>query len=141
MANLRPTILDEYGLVPALHWYSQESAKRTGLEISFTADELPSRPVTEIETALFRIAQEATNNSVKHARAKRISMVLNYAENRLHLAIEDDGAGFEMQVVQGQDDRGWGLMIMQERCVGIKGLFRVESMPGQGTRISVEVPL
>lgn len=141
MSNLRPTILDEYGLVPALHWYSQENAKRTGIEISFAAEELPFRPVTEIETALFRIAQEAINNSIKHAGANCISMTLDYAENRLYLAITDDGAGFEMQMVQKQDNRGWGLMIMKERCLGIKGIFNVESIPGEGTKISVEVPL
>ena len=141
MSNLRPTVLDEYGLVPALQWYTEENAKRTGIEIFFTADELPCRPVTEIEIALFRIAQEAINNAIKHARANRINMTLNYLESKLLLVIADDGAGFETQAVQVRNDSGWGLMIMRERCLGIKGRFRVESIPGQGTRIYVEVPL
>ena len=141
MSNLRPTVLDEYGLVPALQWYTEENAKRTGIEIFFTADELPYRPATEIEIALFRIAQEAINNAIKHARANRINMTLNYSENILFLVIVDDGAGFETQAVQDRDDPGWGLMIMRERCLGIRGLFRVESIPGEGTRISAEVPL
>lgn len=141
MSNLRPTILDEYGLVPALHWYAQENTKRSGIKISFSADELPYRPVAEIETALFRIASEAINNSLKHAGANSINLTLNYAEDRLRLVITDDGAGFEMEALQGQESHGWGLMIMEERCVGIKGLFDIQSTPGQGTKISVEVPL
>lgn len=141
MSNLRPTILDEYGLVPALRWHVQESAKRTGIELAFSADELPCRPAAEIEIALFRIAQEAINNAVKHAGANHISMTLNYVKNSLCLEIVDDGAGFEMQAIQGQDSPGWGMMIMRERCLGVKGRFHVESMPRQGTRISVEVPL
>lgn len=141
MSNLRPTVLDEYGLVPALQWHTEENAKRTGIEITFTAGELPCRPSTEIEIALFRIAQEAINNAIKHARTKHIDMTLNYSGNKLFLEILDDGTGFETHAVQDRDDPGWGLMIMRERCLGIKGLFRVESIPGQGTRISVEVPL
>ncbi len=141
MSNLRPALLDDYGLVPALHWYTQDIAQRTGIEISCTAEKLHCRLPTETETALFRIAQEAINNSVKHAKAKHISLALSYAENRLYLVIGDDGVGFEIQVSPRQDSRGWGLMIIKERCVGIKGICQIESKPGRGTKISIEVPL
>ena len=141
MSNLRPALLDDYGLVPALHCYAQESAKRTGIKISCAAEKLSFRPAAEIETALFRIAQEAINNSIKHARANRIRLTLKHAENRLSLVIVDDGSGFEKRVITGQDSHGWGLMIIKERCVGIKGICRIESKPGRGTKISIEVPL
>ncbi len=141
MSNLRPALLDDYGLVPALRWYAQDIVKRTGIEISCAAENLPSRLPTEIETALFRIAQEAINNSVKHAEAKSIVLNLNYAENRLHLVIADDGVGFDTQVTSGEDFPGWGLMIIKERSVGIKGICRIESNSGRGTEISIEVPL
>jgi len=141
MSNLRPTLLDDYGLVPALHWYAQESAKRTGIKISCVAEELQCRPNAEIETALFRIAQEAVNNSVKHAHAKRIRLTLKHEGNRLSLVITDNGIGFDMQATPGHGSHGWGLMIIRERCAGIKGISHIESKPDRGTKISIEVPL
>lgn len=141
MSNLRPALLDDYGLIAALHWYARESAKRTGIKISCAAEELSFRPAAEIETALFRIAQEAVNNAVKHARAKRIRLTLKQVENRLSLVIADNGIGFEMPLIPGQDSHGWGLRIINERCVGIKGICHIESRPGRGTKISIEVPL
>jgi PAS domain S-box-containing protein len=139
MAELRPPVLDDYGLPAALRWCGDQFERRTGLSTKVRGDELTPRPPQGVETALFRIAQEALTNVAKHARATQVTISLEGGLKTIRLIIADDGIGF------GPGDRrsaapGWGLPIMSERALAAGGSLRVDSTPGTGTRIVVEVP-
>ncbi len=97
----------------------------------------------KIETALFRIAQEAINNINKHADAELTTIRLDFQRDRVFLFFQDDGQGLEVeQVLRGEGgDRGWGLLGMRERAALLGGGLRIDSRPGQGTQIQVEVPV
>jgi signal transduction histidine kinase len=140
MDDLRPDVLDDYGLVPALRWYGSQFGKRTGVPVSVQGDDLPLRLPEEIESALFRISQEALTNVAKHAEAKEVVLTIEKMENMVCLTIKDDGKGFDISSNQKTGERpGWGQLIMQERAQAIGGGFHVDSVPGKGTRILVEV--
>ncbi len=140
MANLRPAVLDDYGLVAALRWYSEQFARRSHLRVEGRAPDPFPRLPAEIETALFRITQEALTNVVKHARATLVHITVELADARVRLTIADDGAGFAPGAPRPAGARaGMGLIGMQERAEGVGGVLRVESRPGEGTRVVVEV--
>jgi two-component system sensor histidine kinase UhpB len=139
MADLRPPLLDEYGLEAALRWYGEAFARRTGVALAVhAAPALPElRP--EAAVALFRIAQEALNNVAKHAAAGQVSIQLQQPEQQqLSMLICDDGRGFE----PGSARRGrWGMTTMRERAEAAGGTLSVESAPGLGTTVRASVPL
>ena len=140
MAELRPPALDEYGLVAALRWHSEQLARLTGLtiEVSATTDDMRLTPEKEI--ALFRIAQEALMNVVRHARATHVEITLTLQNADLRLRITDDGIGFERLSPMGlRETPGWGLLSMRERAEAIDAHFAVNSTPGVGTTVSIEV--
>jgi signal transduction histidine kinase len=137
MAELRPPALDEFGLVAALRSLAESQARRLELSIEVSGNELSPRPAPFVETVLFRIAQEALMNSVKHASAERIGISLSDGGDTLRLSVEDDGEGFDVHVPTGP--RRWGLQNMDERARSIGGMLRVESVPGTGTRVTVEL--
>jgi signal transduction histidine kinase len=140
MDDLRPDVLDDYGLVPALRWYGTRFGKRTGVKVSVEEDDLPLRLPEEIESALFRISQEALTNVAKHAEAEEVILTIEKTGNMVCLTIKDDGKGFDLSSSQRSGKRpGWGHLIMQERAQAIGGQFHVESVPGEGTKILVEV--
>ena len=140
--DLRPSILDELGLVETLDWYVERFAKRLNIEASFEAVGLEERLPAEIETVIYRVAQEGLTNIAKHAQAQRISLALKRSESKVSVTIEDDGQGFDWQKVAGSEfpDRGVGLLGMRERASVVGGRLRVRSRPGQGTRLYVELP-
>ncbi|MGQ9554939.1 MAG: GAF domain-containing sensor histidine kinase [Anaerolineae bacterium] len=141
MAELRPPILDDYGLVAALQWYGDRFSSRTGIGFSLQGTEPTPRLAPAVETALFRITQEALNNVTKHSHASQVSIILAGGENRVHLTIADDGSGFEPGVVSVRSESGgWGLLSMRERAAAVGGVFSVEAAPGRGTRVVIEVP-
>jgi signal transduction histidine kinase len=134
--ELRPKVLDDFGLVPALERLTQTLAEQTGLEIELLA-RIEGRLPEETETALYRIVQEALTNVVKHAAARHVSIVLARKDGTVTALIEDDGRGFEPAATR---EGGFGLVGMRERVALLGGTLRVESRKNAGTTLKVEVP-
>jgi PAS domain S-box-containing protein len=140
MAKLRPPVLDDYGLPATLRWYADIFSKRNGIAVSVrTEDPFPSL-AAEIEMTLFRIAQEALTNVAKYADALNVAINLGSAGGIVRLTVIDDGKGFAPgSVSTPYDGSGWGLTIMRERAELFGGTFRLDSEPGKGTVVSVEI--
>ena len=141
MADLRPPLLEEYGLGAALGWYGEEFAKRTNIAVQFEdlARERNRRLRREAAVALFRIAQEALTNVAKHAEAKRVSLRLEAATGEMLLTIRDDGAGFDPATAAARASR-LGMTTMRERVVAAGGSLEFESAPNEGTTLKARVP-
>ena len=135
--ELRPSALDDYGLVSALERLTTTFAEQTDIEVELAAQLGDARLPGELETALYRIVQEALTNVVKHAEATRVSVVLTGTAASVTVVIEDDGRGTEPE----QGDSGLGLTGMRERLALLDGRLRFESTPESGTTIVAEVPL
>ena len=135
--ELRPKALDDFGLVPALERLIENFREQTNVQADIVAQLGAERLPEEVETALYRITQEALTNVVKHAQASRVSIVLTRRERSVSALIEDDGKG-----LQGEGEReGLGLLGMSERLALLDGQLTVESKEGSGTTIVAEVPL
>ncbi len=140
MAELRPPVLDDYGLVAALRWYGAQFASRVDIAVTVQGEEPVPRLDAPVENGLFRIAQEALTNVAKHAQATRATVALEIDGETVRLVVADDGIGFDpARVVGPNEHRGWGLLTMTERAEAVGGHFRVESGPRRGTRVIVEV--
>jgi len=141
--NLRPSILDDLGLEPALRWYTERQSALVNLKIEFHADPLEQRLDAVIETECFRVAQEALTNVVRHARAKVVAVGLRKENEQLHLRVRDDGIGFEVVAVREKAVRGasLGLLSMEERAALAGGGLEFTSVPGQGTEVHAWFPL
>ncbi|HKO24782.1 MAG TPA: GAF domain-containing protein [Chloroflexota bacterium] len=141
--DLRPSILDDVGLVAALHWFGEECERSFGLKVDIDAEPPPREGLSpQMETAFFRIAQEALRNSAKHAGVCKASIMLSFRGGAAKLVVEDDGHGFDLgQVTRGADRRGLGLDGMKERALLLGGTCAVDTQPGKGTRITVVAPL
>ena len=137
--ELRPAALDDFGLVPALERLRDTVAERSGLSIELQSHLDAERLPAELETALYRIVQEALTNVVKHASASRVSVVLSGRERRVTLVVQDDGRGFEPH--DAGMDGGLGLAGMRERVALLGGRLGVESTEDAGTMITAELPL
>jgi signal transduction histidine kinase len=135
--ELRPKALDDFGLVPALERLVENFSEQTGMTVQLEARLGPDRLSGEVETALYRITQEALTNIVKHARAQRVSIVLTRRDGSATAVIEDDGRGIE----DADDTEGLGLLGMRERLELINGKLSIESSEGAGTTIVAEVPI
>lgn len=140
MADLHPPMLDEYGLVSALHWYSSDFSRRTGIPTRMIGAECEPRLAPDVELVLFRLAQEALNNVAKHAQATGAVIRVECNQEAARLHVEDDGLGFDPQALDAPPVAPrWGLLSMQQRVASIGGQLAVDSAPGQGTRVSVTV--
>jgi len=139
MAELRPPMLDDHGLLAALQWYASQFAQRTGIEVMVQGDDGSPRRDLQLEITLFRIAQEALNNVAKHARANRVDIALHVADADFTLAVTDDGVGFDPTRVP--PSAGRGMATMRERAQSAGGRFEVAAAPGAGTRVSARVRL
>jgi signal transduction histidine kinase len=132
---LRPSMLDDLGLVPALKWQARECSKRTGMDVSvaaeFDSDNLPD----EYKTCIYRVVQEALHNGARHSHAATVRIKVLQEEDRLLLTIQDDGQGFDAKVT-----KGLGLLGIQERAATLGGSCDIHSAPGAGTILSVELP-
>jgi len=141
MTDLRPPVLDDYGLVAALHWYGEQFAWRTSIAVVVEGDESVPRLTPRIENALFRIVQEALTNVAKHAHATSVGVTVKADDDLFHLVIADDGIGFDVahpgDSIEGQ---GWGLLAMTERAEAVGGHCSIKSVQGTGTQVIVEVP-
>lgn len=139
--NLRPSILDDLGLAPALRWLVTDLEQRSGLHGDFIICGEP-RPLTEdVELGLFRITQEAIRNVERHAEAATVSVTLNYADQEVTLTIHDDGTGFAMDdpIPTSANSRNLGLLGMHERARLLGGVFEVTSSVGRGTRVHIRL--
>jgi PAS domain S-box-containing protein len=141
MAELRPPMLDDYGLVATLRWYADQFSSRVGLPVRVSGHEPLIRLTPTTENALFRIATEALTNVAKHAQASQATLSIDVEGGRLRMKIADDGIGFDPAHETGpEEDRGWGLLTMRERAEAVGGRFQIDSRPSHaGTRITVEV--
>jgi signal transduction histidine kinase len=136
--DLRPVALDELGLVPALRQHLTDCEHEHGLAIDLIADN-EQRLAGPIETALFRIVQEAVNNVVRHAQAQHLSVRLTRSQDQVTLQVVDDGQGFDTQLPRS--GKHIGLWSMRERVEQLGGQFEVLSAPGQGTIVRAGIPL
>ncbi len=136
--ELRPKALDDFGLVPALerltHTFAEQTSIPVELEAVLGAERLPQ----PVETALYRIVQEALTNVIKHSRASRVSVLVTRKPDTVAAVIEDDGVGFDAEDVR---DGGLGLLGMRERIALLDGRLDIESSSAGGTSIVVEVPI
>jgi len=140
MVELRPPVLDDLGLFAALRWYSADFAEQTGLPVQLEGSELPARLPLIVETALFRITQEALNNIVRHAQARHITLSLERLPGAVRLTVADDGQGFIPQHPHGLHEQPhWGLISMRERAETVGATMRLDSAPARGTRVILEV--
>jgi signal transduction histidine kinase len=140
MAELRPAVLDDHGLTSALHWLAEQFFERTGVRATVDAEELSARLPSNVETALFRITQEALTNVAKHAEATQVTITLVSKGRNLRMAIIDNGAGFDPEsAFMPEGQQRLGLIGMRERASGVGGELIVTSKPGEGTRLAVEV--
>jgi signal transduction histidine kinase len=135
--ELRPKALDDFGLVPALERLAQTFGEQTGIVVQLESRLGPQRLGEELETALYRLVQEAITNVVKHASAQTVSILLVRREGLVTALIEDDGRGFDPEVAR---DGGLGLIGMRERAALVGGRLTIESSESGGTTIAVEVP-
>jgi PAS domain S-box-containing protein len=141
--NLMPSVLDDFGLGPGLQSLCEQFSKRTGLKVSFHEHGLEERMAPDVEIGLYRIVQEALNNVAKHAEAKEVEVQLVRHANRLRMTIEDDGKGMDagLPARKPSGSGGTGLVSMRERATSFSGSFLIDSTPGNGTLINVEIPM
>jgi signal transduction histidine kinase len=132
---LRPSMLDDLGLIPALKWQARECAKRTGISVSVATeiefDDLPD----EYKTCVYRVVQEALHNCARHSHATTVRIRVEQRSDRLMLIIQDDGQGFDVRHM-----KGLGLLGVQERVARLGGKCSIHSKPGHGTILTVELP-
>jgi signal transduction histidine kinase len=141
--DLRPSMLDDLGLVPTLRWYVNRYAQMLNIEAEFEAMDLEERLPAEMETVLYRVAQEALTNIARHAEANKVHIRLERKKAQVRAFIEDDGQGFDVKEVAGRQvpERGMGLLGMRERVASLGGKFSIRSRPGRGTRLTIEIPI
>jgi signal transduction histidine kinase len=136
--ELRPAVLDDFGLVPALERLLDAFAEQTDIRVDFRSALGEARLPSEVETTLYRVVQESLTNIVKHAHAHNVSVSLTRRGSAVAAVIEDDGAGFDQRTVR---EDGIGLLGMRERLALVDGRLEIESRPGAGTTIVAEVPV
>ncbi|MEY2578837.1 MAG: hypothetical protein QOI49_1661 [Verrucomicrobiota bacterium] len=141
--DLRPPLLDDLGLVPALRWYVNQQAERAGLEANFFADPFADDVPPHIQIVCFRLAQEAITNVVRHAQARTLTVELSRAASFLRLRVCDDGKGFDVNAAKARAEQGasLGLLGLKERAALAGGIARITSSPGLGATVEVQLPL
>ena len=137
MADLRPAVLDDFGLAAALRWYADQFSRRMGVATSVMERGAVHRLPPATEQALFRITQEALANVAKYAHAQQVAVILEYIAGGVSLTIEDDGCGFDSVAADHPPDsgHGWGLRIMRERAISVGAHVDIESASASGTRV------
>ncbi len=141
--DLRPTLLDDLGLASAVRWYAKNNLETAGIRVQLEINDNFGRLAPAVENAMFRIAQEAMTNIIRHSNARSARVLLKRDNSKLMLSVQDDGRGFDIHAVGHAPDtpHRWGLFGIQERVAALEGTFEVESQPGKGTTLQVEIPL
>ncbi|HTN51182.1 MAG TPA: HAMP domain-containing protein [Anaeromyxobacter sp.] len=139
--DLRPSVLDDLGLLSAIRWYADRHLESRGISVRCEFGEM-RRLAPEMETALFRICQEAMSNVARHAQATAVLVQVGIEGEEIRIDIEDDGKGFDpAEAARREGRRPWGLMGIRERAQILGGDARIESAPGRGTLVDVRIPL
>ena len=133
---LRPSMLDDLGLVPAVEWYAREMSRRGEIEVEVRPDNVSDGLLDPLKLCVYRMVQEALNNAQRHAHARNAVVELNQTSDAIRVKITDDGSGFDPKRT-----RGMGLLGMEERVKRLGGTIEIESRPGAGTTIRAELPL
>jgi signal transduction histidine kinase len=133
---LRPSMLDDLGLIPALEWQAREVSRRSGIKVKVTDENVPESLPDAVRTGIYRIVQEALHNIARHSGAKNANITVRHEQDSIILSVEDDGSGFDPKRT-----RGLGLVGMEERVKQLGGRMDVQSSPGKGTRLRVTLPL
>jgi len=140
MAELHLPELEDYGLAVALETYAERAASRRNLKLVMNLPDLAVPPLpSDVRIALFRSAQEAISNVMKHADTTRLKISLEEPDGRIRLSVEDNGRGFDLNVASHKEVQTWGLKIMRERIESIGGNVQIKSELGKGTRVTFEV--
>jgi PAS domain S-box-containing protein len=140
MADLNPPVLDEYGLMPAIKWYSGDFTNRTGIETQVSGDKLDPRLAPSVEKILFRLVQESLNNVAKHTRADRVVISVKSSKESVSVTVKDNGQGFDpRETKKPTTEPHWGLLSMQQRAASIGAALAIDSTPGEGTQVCVKV--
>lgn len=139
--ELRPTMLDDLGLVPALEFLADRVSQRANLAVEVQSS-LVGRLPASVEVVLYRVIQEALANTARHAQAQGVKIRLQMEGGTLRSSISDDGVGFDLAAVfSGNGQHGLGLIGMRERLQAVQGTLQIESLPGRGTTLAISVPL
>ena len=138
--DLRPTVLDDYGLLPALQSLAERFSKRFGTPVSVDSKPMP-RLTKTTEAAMYRVAQEALNNVARHAKASRVHIRLWMSPGELHCRIRDDGVGFDPAALPRASKNALGIIGIRERLNVLGGSLEIQSAPQQGTELKIEVPV
>ncbi|HET9801716.1 MAG TPA: ATP-binding protein [Candidatus Acidoferrum sp.] len=138
--DLRPTVLDDYGLLPALQSLAERFSKRFGTPVSVDSKPMP-RMTKTTEAAMYRVAQEALNNVARHAKATRVHIRLWMSPGELHCRIRDDGVGFDPAALPRASKNALGIIGIRERLNVLGGSLEIQSAPQQGTELKIEVPV
>ena len=133
---LRPSMLDDLGLAPALNWHARETSKRTGLNVVVSADDAIDSLPDEHRTCIYRLVQEAVNNAVRHAHPRTVEVAVRRERREVDVTVQDDGAGFDTRFM-----RGLGLLGMEERIRRLGGRLNISSEPGRGTLVRAALPV
>jgi len=133
---LRPSMLDDLGLVPALEWQAREVARRTGIKVDVTAENVPDSLPDAVRTCIYRVVQEALNNVTRHSGANHTVITVRQEADSLFLTVTDDGRGFDPERT-----RGLGMVGMEERARQLGGKFEIQSAPGKGAVLRVALPV
>ena len=141
--DLRPTMLDQLGLIAALRWYAESHLAESGTRVQVSEFGGVRRLPSVVETALFRTVQEAINNVARHAGARHLQIVFDFPDHQVEIRVEDDGIGFDLKRVRVSPNSlvGLGLLSMHERMSAVGGEFFLDSAPGQGTVVLLRVPI
>jgi signal transduction histidine kinase len=133
---LRPPMLDDLGLVPALEWQAREVSRRSDMEVDVHSEHVSEQLPDEIKVCIYRLVQEALNNAASHAAAKTARVTVTQDRDKIHVQIVDDGAGFD-----AARSRGMGILGMEERVKRLGGTLTIASARGRGTTVKAELPL
>jgi signal transduction histidine kinase len=141
IVDLRPSVLDDLGLLSAIRWYAERTLEQRGVSVRCEFGEMP-RLAPELETALFRICQETLTNVARHAQASAVLVQVGLEGEAVSVDVEDDGKGFDVEgVARREGRRPWGLMGIRERVEILGGTILIESSPGSGTHVEIRIPV
>jgi signal transduction histidine kinase len=133
---LRPSMLDDLGLIPALEWQAREVSRRSGIKVTVIAENVPDSLPDDVRTCIYRVVQEALHNVSRHSRANSAAIAVRADERSLSLSVEDDGSGYDPERT-----RGLGMLGMEERVRQLGGRLEVKSAPGRGTALHITLPI
>ena len=138
ISEMRPSVLEDYGLFAAINWYAEKYSERTSIQTRVNGSELEDRLPEEIESSIFRIVQELFNNAAKYSRADKIMVNFQEEDDKITIAVRDDGIGFKIDDIKNSDGpTGMGILSMEDRVSALGGKFELKSAPGQGTKIKI----